>query len=101
MSRSERPLILCRTGARVDGVGPTASGTATQVINRAKRRYSVALSEFEPLFLNGEQRSVNRKVQGSNPCPGAKSEYEFRLPVNYFLTAAQQQYGNRIAGSSN
>jgi hypothetical protein len=36
--------------------------------------YSVPLSEFEPLFLNGAQRSVNRKVQGSNPWSGAKTE---------------------------
>ena len=30
-----------------------------------------ALSEFESRFLNGANRSVNRKVQGSNPCSGA------------------------------
>ena len=29
-----------------------------------------------PPFLNGPQRSVNRKVQDSNPCPGAKSDLE-------------------------
>src|SRR5712664_4063995 len=46
--------------------------TATPVINRGKWWYSAALSEFRPPFLNGAQRSVNRKVQGSNPCPGAK-----------------------------
>jgi hypothetical protein len=57
----------------------------------------VALSEFEPLFLNGVQRSVNRKVQGSNPWSGAKSEYEFRLQVNYLLTAVQQPYSNEMA----
>ncbi len=50
--------------------------TATPVANGANRRHSAALSEFEPPFLNGVQRSVNRKVQGSNPCSGAKSEYE-------------------------
>ena len=32
---------------------------------------SAALGEFEPPFLNVMQGSVNRKVQGSNPCPGA------------------------------
>ena len=42
-----------------------------------------------------EQAAVNRKVQGSNPCPGAKSEYEFRLLVKYLLTAVQQSYSNR------
>src|SRR4029077_19632639 len=33
--------------------------------------YSATLGEFRGPFLNGAQRSVNRKVQGSNPCPGA------------------------------
>jgi hypothetical protein len=42
------------------------------------RRYPAPLSEFEPLFLNGLQRSVNRKVQGSNPCSGANFEFGFR-----------------------
>jgi len=46
--------------------------TATPVINRAKRRHSVALSELGTSFLNGAQRAVNRKVQGSNPWSGAK-----------------------------
>ena len=32
----------------------------------------MALSEFMAAFLNGSQRSVNRKVQGSNPWSGAK-----------------------------
>jgi hypothetical protein len=45
--------------------------TATPVVNNGKWWYSAALSEFGPPFLNGAQRSVNRKVQGSNPCPGA------------------------------
>jgi len=30
-----------------------------------------ARSEFGTLFLNGLHRSVNRKVQGSNPWSGA------------------------------
>jgi hypothetical protein len=47
--------------------------TATPAINRGKCWYSAAFSEFTPLFLNGVQRSVNRKVQGSNPWSGAKS----------------------------
>ena len=41
--------------------------------------YSAALSEFGPPFLNGAQRSVNRKVQGSNPCPGAKIDLKWAL----------------------
>ncbi len=54
----------------------TAFRTATPVINRAKGRHSVALSEFEPPFLNGMQRSVNRKVQGSNPWSGANCKFD-------------------------
>jgi hypothetical protein len=50
--------------------------TATPVVNRGNWWYSAAFSEFRHLFLNGAQRSVNRKVQGSNPCPGANSEFE-------------------------
>src|SRR6266849_2431532 len=46
--------------------------TATAAVNRGKRRHSAALSEFEAPRLNGAQRSVNRKVQGSNPWSGAK-----------------------------
>ncbi len=45
--------------------------TATPAINRGKCRHVVALSEFEQPVLNGLQRSVNRKVRGSNPRSGA------------------------------
>src|SRR5437899_966183 len=45
--------------------------TATPMANGGNWRYSAALSEFESVFLNGPQRSVNRKVQGSNPWSGA------------------------------
>jgi hypothetical protein len=45
--------------------------TATPAANGDTRRHSAGISEFESLFLNGMQRSVNRKVQGSNPCSGA------------------------------
>jgi hypothetical protein len=48
-------------------------GTATPAANGANRRHSAALSEIRALFLNAAQRSVNRKVQGSNPWSGAKS----------------------------
>src|SRR5712691_4553961 len=57
----------------------TAFRTATPAINRGKWRHAVALSEFEPLFLNGVQRSVNRKVQGSNPWSGANCKFEIGL----------------------
>ena len=50
---------------------------ATRTIKAGKRRHPVVLSEIETPFLNGPQRSVNRKVQGSNPCSGAKSEFDF------------------------
>src|SRR2546425_10496573 len=50
---------------------PSARSTATPVANRGIWRYAAALSEFESPFLNGLQRSVNRKVQGSNPWLGA------------------------------
>ena len=36
----------------------------------------MALGEFGPPFLDGRRRSVNRKVQGSNPWSGAKSKFE-------------------------
>jgi len=45
--------------------------TATSAINHGKRRHSAAPGEFGAPFLNGAQRSVNRKVQGSNPWSGA------------------------------
>jgi len=43
------------------------------------------------------QRSVNRKVQGSNPWSGAKPEFENRTAVNSGLTDMQHSYSNRIA----
>ena len=49
--------------------------TATPVINRGSWRYSATLSEFRPPVLNGRLRSVNRKVQGSSPCPGANFKF--------------------------
>jgi len=45
--------------------------TATPAIDGGKRWHSVIRGEFGGLFLNGVDRSVNRKVQGSNPCSGA------------------------------
>src|ERR1035437_9555797 len=35
----------------------------------------MALREYESRFLNSPDRSVNRKVQGSNPCSGANSPF--------------------------
>ncbi len=71
--------------------------TATPATNGGKWRYPAALSEFRPPFLNGVQRSVNRKVQGSNPWSGANFEFENRAAVNPGLTRLQQPYSNRIA----
>ena len=61
------------------GRGLRGSRTATPAIHDAKWRHSAALSESEALFLNGTQRSVNRKVQGSNPWSGAKPDVQVRL----------------------
>jgi hypothetical protein len=67
--------------------------TATPAISQGKRRHSEALSEFRAPFLNGAQRSVNRKVQGSNPWFGAQPEYKlrrFRGRLKRLTTTAQQ-----------
>jgi len=48
------------------------------VANHGIWRHSTALREYEALFLNGLQRSVNRKVQGSNPWFGAKIEFKVK-----------------------
>ncbi len=52
--------------------------TATPVASSATQRHPAVRSEFESLVLNERQRAVNRKVQGSNPCPGAN----FRVQVD-------------------
>ena len=53
--------------------------------NAGGKRWCVAIlsarSEFAPSFLYGVQRSVNRKVQGSNPCPGANPHTGANLPI--------------------
>ena len=51
--------------------------TATMAANRANRRHSAAPGEFRPAFLNVPHRSVNRKVQGSNPCSGGNLMCKF------------------------
>jgi hypothetical protein len=50
--------------------------TATPATNGGKWRYPAALCEFRRPSLNGAQRSVNRKDQGSNPWSGAKFTFE-------------------------
>jgi len=55
----------------------TPSLTATAMANDGSWRHSAVLSEFGPPFLNGAQRSVNRKVQGSNPWSGANLVCKF------------------------
>src|SRR6266542_3494252 len=74
------------------------SRKATWVLNHETRRHSAARGEYEPRFLNGQQRSVNRKVQGSNPCPGASFRIKRRrvsLYVRCWLTATVQQRAAR------
>jgi hypothetical protein len=53
--------------------------TPTPVASGDIWRHSTALSEFRTPFPNGRQRSVNRKVQSSNLCPGAKICVQVRL----------------------
>jgi hypothetical protein len=53
--------------------------TATPATSCANCCHSAVLGEYESPFLNVVHRSVNRKVQGSNPCSGAKSDVQVRL----------------------
>jgi hypothetical protein len=53
-----------------------------------------ALSVFESLFPNRAQRSVNRKVQGSNPWSGAKSELSFDTRLRLGRLYYSNQYSN-------
>jgi hypothetical protein len=47
-----------------------------------------------PLFLNGVQRSVNRKVQGSNPWSGANCKFEAgSMPIR---TLADTSFGHPL-----
>src|SRR6266566_8652007 len=73
--------------------GVTGAFTATGVANRGIRRHSAAPGEYEPGFLNGLRRSVNRKVRGSNPRPGAKFEFKigFSAPRDACLTTTALQ----------
>jgi hypothetical protein len=56
-------------------------------------RQSAALSEFDRVFLNGLQRSVNRKVRSSNLRPGAN----FRIQNGLLTGMSGQAYYNRSA----
>jgi hypothetical protein len=74
---SEASVLLaeCIRNGRIAGA-PTSHQnpfrTATLVISSVKWRYPAVRSESRSRFMNGLLRSVNRKVQGSNPCSGAK-----------------------------
>src|SRR5205823_5502355 len=68
--------------------------TATPVANGGIWRHAAALGEFRPPVLNERQRSVNRKVQTSNPYPGASFEIQNRCPVG----RVAQPYYNRARG---
>ncbi len=50
-----------------------ASRSATPMADGDIGWHSAALAELGSPFRNGLQRSVNRKVQDSSPCPGANS----------------------------
>ena len=64
---------------------------ATPATYRDISRHVAALSEFGLRFLNGRRRSVNRKVQGSSPCPGAKFELNSRSAVRRRVACLVQQ----------
>src|SRR5689334_4349507 len=75
--------------------------------NGATWRHSAAIGEYDSRFLNGQRRSVNRKVQGSSPCPGAKlqfgaSKQRFTtVPRTATLTATvHQHYGPELTVGS-
>jgi len=55
--------------------------TATPAISHGKWRHSAALGELRLPFLNRAQRSVNRKVQGSNPWSGANLRLQIGRPA--------------------
>jgi len=71
--KSERLSECSRPPLTTVDLSPHA---ATRAKDDVKQRSSEPLTEFESRFRTGLGRSVNRKVQGSNPCTGAKSEYE-------------------------
>jgi hypothetical protein len=54
--------------------------------NGGTQRHS---SEYDLAILNGAQRSVNRKVQGSNPWSGGNFEFGILSAVEQWLTEVQ------------
>jgi hypothetical protein len=82
--------------ARAAGHPRWLFATATRALNGGNRRHWAALSEFESPFLNERQRSVNRKVQGSNPWSGANCIFELASQHRN----SEKQYGNRIETQS-
>ena len=71
--------------------GPCPRRTAAPVANDTNWRHSAAFSEFVSSFLNGLQRSVNRKVQSSNLCPGARFLELDRVAYRFPLGGGLQQ----------
>src|SRR5260370_23518731 len=74
----------------------SALRTATPVANGVIWWHSTACSEFGSPLLNGLQRSVNRKVQGSNPWSGAKSELKTRVEAGRSSWGRQQPRRGRL-----
>jgi hypothetical protein len=46
-----------------------------------------------------EQAAVNRKVQGSNPCPGANFEFKMDFYVAFRVGLAQPHYNRTTTGA--
>ena len=62
-------MVLPKQGHSISVPGGRI-GNWTTTFESIWRHYTV-LGVFGSLFLNVPNRSVNRKVQGSNPCSGA------------------------------
>src|SRR5450759_831015 len=84
-------------GLRPSGAPDCSFHTATPALNGANWWQSALLSVFRVPFLNVAQRSVNRKVQGSNPCPGAKSDLESCLAADLSTVLTTTARGVRWA----
>jgi len=70
-------LLVAEVNRYVDSSGgETRAPTATPMANQGSRRHVAARGEFESPLLNERRRSVNRKVQGSSPCPGANLTFK-------------------------
>src|SRR5260370_13703111 len=75
----------------------TQARTATPAINRRKRRHPATLSEFGASCLNELQRSVNRKVQGSNPWSGANCKFENRSDTEPWTRVCSNRVATAVA----